>query len=154
MRSSISAQSCESAPPSPAWTEHERVALVVLAGEEAAQLELGEAAVETGDGLGDLGLLALVLQLAGQLGQRLGVLELLRELGVAARGRTVTATARRSPCGRGRRRPTGRDGAASVSSCGRRCRQLVDAAGTARASSSRTRRRLQVVREVTHGSRP
>ena len=105
---------------------HQGVALVVLAGEQGAQLELVEAAAEGGDRLGDLGLLALVL-LAGQLGERLGVLELLGELVVAASRSAVTADSSpvtlRAASGSSQR--SGR--AASVSSCGRRLAQLVDA---------------------------
>ena len=80
----------------PAWIEHERVALVVLAGEEAAQLELGEAAVDSAAIASAIsGSWRLVLQLAGELGERLGVLEL---LGRARRSRSRSAvTADSSP---------------------------------------------------------
>ena len=58
MRSSISAQSCASVPPAPRMDLGDRVALVVLAAEQAPQLEGVEALGERADRRGELELQA------------------------------------------------------------------------------------------------
>ena len=58
---------------------HDAVGLVVLAGEQAAQVELIELLGDRRDGGVELGLLRRVVDLAGQLVQHLGVFELARE---------------------------------------------------------------------------
>ena len=78
MRSSIWAKSWASTPPSLALICTMHVGVVVLAGEQAAQLEQVELLAIDVIGLLDLRLLRLVVDLAGQFVQHLGVVELLR----------------------------------------------------------------------------
>ena len=73
MRSSISAQSCESVPPAPAFTVTTRVARVVLAREQPRLLELGEPRLDRRALLLELGRDRLVL--LGQLLERLEVVD-------------------------------------------------------------------------------
>ena len=99
MRSSISAQSWASVPPAPAWSSHDRVALVVCPLKQAAQsrarragrASLGDAAVELVD----------ERRVAGSPASALA-----RELARAPRRRRGAGAARRSRRGPSRARPS------------------------------------------------
>jgi hypothetical protein len=91
MRRTISAQSCASVPPAPRVDRHERVAGVVLAGEEPLLLELGQPRLDGREP---------VVELRGELGV-LGD-ELGEALELSPSAFSSIQVSRRSSCGRTR----------------------------------------------------